>query len=164
MFHEHAFLVISDFTTSSLRHKRRLSSTIPREYGDMISLTSLSLESNYKDQSGYFTWGIHSTLPTELGMLKNLKHLHLNDNYLSGTLITEIGQLYFLETLHLQNNFLLGPIPTAYSNCVLLEEILLEGNNINGSSFSMPDDICRLPELELARVDCMISCSCCYGC
>lgn len=130
----------------------------------MISLTSLSLESNYKDQSGYFTWGIHSTLPTELGMLKNLKHLHLNDNYLSGTLITEIGQLYFLETLHLQNNFLLGPIPTEYSDCVLMEEIFLEGNNVDGSLFSMPEDICRLPELELARVDCKISCSCCYGC
>ncbi|KAL3802049.1 hypothetical protein HJC23_010805 [Cyclotella cryptica] len=141
-----------------------LSSTIPREYGDMISLTSLSLESNYKDESGYFTWGIHSTLPTELGKLKNLKHLLLNDNYLSGTLITEIGQLYFLETLHLQNNFLLGPIPLEYSNCVLLEEILLEGNNIDGSLYSMPEDICRLPELELARVDCKISCSCCYGC
>jgi hypothetical protein len=76
----------------------------------MISLTSLSLENNYKDQNGYFTWGIHGKLPTELGKLKNLKHLHLNDNYISGTLISEIGQLYFLETLHLQSNFLLGLI------------------------------------------------------
>ena len=142
----------------------RLSSTIPSEYGDMISLNKLSLESNYKDQNGYFTWGVHGKLPTELGKLKNLKHLHLNDNYISGTLISEIGQLYFLETLHLQSNFLLGPIPAEYSDCVLLEEILLQDNNIDGGSVSMPEDICRLPELELARVDCEVSCSCCFGC
>jgi Leucine-rich repeat (LRR) protein len=130
----------------------------------MISLTSLSLESNYKDKGGYFTWGIHGKLPTQLGKLKNLRHLHLNDNYLSGTLITEIGKLYFLETLHLQQNFLLGPIPSEYANCVLLEEILLENNNIDGSAFAMPEDICRLPQLDLARVDCDVSCTCCYGC
>ena len=119
--------------------------------------------SNYKDQNGYFTWGIHGKLPTELGKLRNLQHLHLNDNYISGALISEIGQLHFLETLHLQSNFLMGPIPTEYSNCVSLEEILLDGNNIDGSH-SMPDEICHLPELELARVDCRISCNCCYGC
>jgi len=140
-----------------------LSSTIPKEVGDMISLTSLSLESNYKDQNGYFTWGIHGNLPTELGKLKNLRHLNLNDNALSGTLVSEIGQLYFLETLHLQSNFLHGPIPTEYSNCVLLEEILLQDNSID-AAFSVPDEICRLPELEMAKVDCKVSCSCCFGC
>lgn len=142
----------------------RLSSTIPSEYGNMISLTSLSLGSNYKDENGYFTWGIHGKLPTELGELKNLQHLHLNDNYLSGSLISELGQMYLLETLHLQNNFLIGPIPKEYSNCALLEEILLEDNNIDGAIFSMPEGICRLPELELARVDCKVSCQCCRGC
>ena len=141
----------------------RLSSTIPKEVGDMISLTSLLLESNYKDQNGYFTWGIHGNLPTELGKLKNLRHLNLNDNALSGTLVSEIGQLYFLETLHLQSNFLHGPIPTEYSNCVLLEEILLQDNSID-AAFIVPDEICRLPELEMAKVDCKVPCSCCFGC
>jgi hypothetical protein len=143
--------------------KYRLSSTIPPEFGNMISLTSLSLESNYKDKKGYFTWGINGKLPRELGRLKNLQHLRINDNYLTGTLISEIGQLFLLETLHLQNNFLEGPIPEAYSNCVLLKEILLEDNSID-SQFAMPEGICRLPELDLAKVDCSISCSCCLGC
>ena len=130
----------------------------------MISLNKLSLESNYKDQNGYFTWGVHGKLPTELGKLKNLKHLHLNDNYISGTLVSEIGNLNFLETIHLHSNFLHGPIPVEYSGCVWLREILLQGNNIDGGSFSMPDSICHLPELELARVDCAVPCSCCFGC
>lgn len=141
----------------------RLSSTIPSEYGNMISLTSLSLQSNYKDEKGYFTWGINGKLPSELGRLKNLQHLHMNDNYLTGTLISEIGQLFLLETLHLQNNFLQGPIPDTYSNCVLLKEVLLEDNSID-SQFGMPEGICRLPELDLAKVDCSLSCSCCHGC
>jgi len=141
----------------------RLSSTIPSEYGNMISLTSLSIESNYKDEKGYFTWGINGKLPSELGRLKNLQHLHMNDNYLTGTLISEIGQLFLLETLHLQNNFLQGPIPDSYSNWVLLKEVLLEDNSID-SQFGMPEGICRLPELDLAKVDCSLSCSCCHGC
>ena len=142
----------------------RLSSTIPPEYGKMISLTTLSLDSNYRDENGYFSWGIHGKLPAELGKLKNLQHLHLNNNYLSGSLITEIGQLHLLETLHIQSNFLLGPIPMEYSNCILLEEILLEDNKIDGMSFRLPEEICRLPGLDLARVDCDVSCSCCNGC
>ncbi|KAL7540992.1 hypothetical protein ACHAXR_010546 [Thalassiosira sp. AJA248-18] len=138
-----------------------LSSTIPPEYGNMISLTSLSLQSNYNDSNGYFTWGIKDKLPTELGAMKNLQHIDLSDNYLTGSLITEIGLLYHLQTMYLQNNYLQGSIPSEYSNCVALKKILLQENNINGESYSMPEEICRLPELELARVDCEVSCSCC---
>eukprot|EP00584_Thalassiosira_punctigera_P010890 CAMPEP_0172545930 /NCGR_PEP_ID=MMETSP1067-20121228/15767_1 /TAXON_ID=265564 ORGANISM="Thalassiosira punctigera, Strain Tpunct2005C2" /NCGR_SAMPLE_ID=MMETSP1067 /ASSEMBLY_ACC=CAM_ASM_000444 /LENGTH=984 /DNA_ID=CAMNT_0013332767 /DNA_START=290 /DNA_END=3244 /DNA_ORIENTATION=+ len=138
-----------------------LSSTIPAEYGNMISLTSLSLNSNYNDNDGYFTWGIKGKLPIQLGKLKNLQHINLSNNYLTGTLTTEIGQLYLLQTMNLQNNFLQGPIPPEYSNSVTLKEILLQDNNIDGESFGMPEEICRLPDLELARVDCDVSCSCC---
>lgn len=139
----------------------RLSSTIPPEYGNLISLTSLSLQSNYNDNDGYFTWGIKKKLPPEISLLKNLQHINLSDNYLTGTLITEIGQLYLLQTLNLQNNFLQGPIPEEYANCVQMKEILLQDNNIDGESFGMPEEICRLPDLDLARVDCEVSCSCC---
>mmetsp|Transcript_5418 Transcript_5418/g.11775 ORF Transcript_5418/g.11775 Transcript_5418/m.11775 type:complete len:912 (+) Transcript_5418:64-2799(+) len=138
-----------------------LSSTIPAEYGNMISLASLSLNSNYNDNDGYFTWGIKGTLPSELGELKNLQHINLSDNYLTGTLITEFGQLYLLQTLNLKNNFLQGPIPKEYSNSVSLKEIFLQENNIDGNSFGMPAEICELSELDLARVDCGVSCSCC---
>jgi len=138
-----------------------LSSTIPAEYGNMISLTSLSLQSNYNDKNGYFTWGIKDKLPPELGELKNLQHLNLGNNYLTGTLITEIGQLYQLQTMDLQNNFLEGPIPYEYSNNVYMKDIFLQDNNIDGESYGMPEEICRLPDLELARVDCDVSCSCC---
>lgn len=138
-----------------------LSSTIPAEYGNMISLTNLSLRSNYNDNEGYFTWGFKGKLPPELGKLKNLQHINLSNNYLTGTLITEFGQLYQLQTMDLQNNFLQGPIPTEYSNSVSMRELILQDNNIDGESFGVPEEICRLPDLELARVDCDVSCSCC---
>ena len=127
----------------------------------MISLTSLSMQSNYNDKNGYFTWGIKGRIPSELGKLKNLAHIDLSDNYLTGALITELGQLYLLNTMHLENNFLNGPIPSEYSNCVGMKEMFLQDNNIDGASHRMPEEICHLPELELARVDCEVSCSCC---
>ncbi|KAL7553811.1 hypothetical protein ACHAWF_017155 [Thalassiosira exigua] len=138
-----------------------LSSTIPPEYGNMISLTRLSLQSNYNDREGYFTWGIKDKLPTELGKLRNLQHIDLSNNFISGTLVTEIGALSLLETLHLNNNFLSGPIPVEYSSCKSLEEILLQDNDIDGEKFRMPAEICNLPGLDLARVDCEVSCRCC---
>jgi len=140
-----------------------LSSTIPQEYGNMISLASLKLQSNYNDEQGYFTWGIKSSIPSELGQLKNLRHINLSDNYITGTLIKELGQLPRLQTLHMQNNDLNGPIPTEYSNCASLREILLQDNSIDGELYSMPEEICHLPQLELARVDCDVSCSCCLS-
>ena len=140
-----------------------LSSTIPQEYGNMISLTSLNLQSNYNDEQGYFTWGIKSTIPSELGQLKNLRHINLSDNYITGTLMKELGQLPRLQTMHLQNNDIAGPIPTEYSNLASLREILLQDNSIDRELYSMPEEICHLPQLELARVDCDVSCSCCLS-
>lgn len=139
-----------------------LSSTIPPEFGGMISLTSLSLASNYNDDDGYFTKGIIGTLPTELGMLTNLQLIDLSNNYITGTLITEIGQLQHLKSLFIQNNFLHGSIPIEYSNCVSLRELVLQDNDLN-NTLGMPDEICRLPEMTLARVDCDIACNCCLG-
>lgn len=129
----------------------------------MTSLTSLKISNNYNDDNGYFTWGLTNTLPTELGKLKNLQHIDLSNNYLTGTLITEFGVLHQLQTLNLQNNFLQGPIPDEYANCVSMREILLQDNNVDGEKFGVPEEICRLPELDLARVDCELehSCSCC---
>ena len=139
-----------------------LSSTIPPEYGDMISLTVLSLASNYNDDDGYFTQGIIGTIPTELGMLSNLQLIDLSNNYITGTLVAEIGNLQHLQSLFIQNNFLHGSIPIEYSNCVSLRELVLQDNDLN-NTLGMPDEICRLPEMTLARVDCDIACDCCLG-
>ena len=127
----------------------------------MISLSSLSLRSNYNDAGGYFTWGIKDELPTEMGKLRNLRHLDLSDNYLTGTLVTEIGQLHLLRTLHLQSNFLEGPIPMEWTGCASLGEVQLQDNNIDGELYGVPEEVCRLPDLDLARVDCEVPCSCC---
>jgi Leucine-rich repeat (LRR) protein len=139
-----------------------LSSTIPPEYGGMISLKYFSLASNYNDDDGYFTKGIIGTLPRELGMLKNLQLIDLSSNYITGTLITEIGSLRHLQSFFIQNNFLHGSIPEEYSNCVSLKELVLQDNDLN-NTIGMPDEICRLPEMILARVDCEIACDCCLG-
>lgn len=55
-----------------------------------------------------------STLPTELGLLNNLKELHIPGAGLIHTLPTELTQLTRLETLSLYNNQLTGTLPAIY--------------------------------------------------
>ena len=129
----------------------------------MASLSSLFLQSNYRDTNGYFSYGINGALPNDIGKMKNLRDLDLSGNYLTGPLPRSLGELTSLETLHLQSNFLQGPIPVEYAKCVNLKEILLHENDIEGEIFTMPDEICSLPDLDLAKVDCPVECDCCLA-
>ena len=51
------------------------------------------------------------TIPTEIGLLKNLEILTLNGNKLQGTIPTEIGLLRNLKTLFLHEHNLSHLIP-----------------------------------------------------
>lgn len=128
----------------------------------MVSLNSLSLASNYNDEDGYITGGIIGTLPSELGKMKNIQVIDLSNNLITGTFITEMGLLTRLQSLYIQNNLLTGSVPPEYSNCVSLKEFVLQDNDLN-NTIGMPHEICRLPELVLARVDCDIFCECCLS-
>jgi len=72
-----------------------------------VALLSDSLEELYfsfVDFSG--------SIPTELGMLSELRALILYWNELDGPIPTELGRLTNLEYLELTNNMLSGTIPT----------------------------------------------------
>jgi len=75
--------------------------TLLSEFGNMASLTKLSLQAN----------GFTGTIPTSFGSLGNLNALSLNDCLLTGTIPSELGLLSLLESLNLENNMLSGSVP-----------------------------------------------------
>ncbi|XVE69283.1 hypothetical protein DITRI_Ditri09bG0139400 [Diplodiscus trichospermus] len=74
---------------------------------------------------------ISGSLPKELGMLKSLTFLQLNDNDLSGQL-PDLCLGGLLANLSLLNNKLTGQIPS-FQNCTSLLRVKLEGNHLTGN-------------------------------
>jgi len=77
---------------------------------------------------------LSGTLPTELGMLWNLRTLYLGRNKLHGTIPTELGMISKLSSLSLQYNELSGSIPQGHlKNLFRLRALQLEGNSFTGT-------------------------------
>ncbi|ORX45340.1 L domain-like protein [Piromyces finnis] len=73
-------------------------------------LTSLTL-TNFRTHS----------LPPNIGNIKSLKTLILNENFYSCSIPDEFGKLTNLEHLEMKNNFLNGKIPDSFKNLVNLK-------------------------------------------
>ncbi|KAI9072003.1 hypothetical protein K1719_046036 [Acacia pycnantha] len=89
-----------------------------------FSLESLEFRSNP---------GLVGSIPSSLGVLKNLQSLILLENGLAGEIPPQIGNLIKLKRLVLQGNSLSGHIPDVF---VGLNELLifdLSGNSLSGS-------------------------------
>jgi hypothetical protein len=71
-------------------------------------------------------------MPTELGLLTNLKYLNLEENRLSGTLPTEIALLTNLETILLSKNLMIGSVPTQFQQLTNLKEFRLANTGLGG--------------------------------
>jgi hypothetical protein len=96
--------------------------------------------------------------------------LDLMDNHLSGTIPTQLGLLKRLRRLHLLGNDLVGTVPSYLGNLTNLEKLTLQFATLEGS---MPYEVCMLRsmQLELLTADCLSStlvceypacCSACY--
>jgi len=93
-----------------------------------------------------------TTLPPEIGNLKNLKTLSLNWNQLT-TLPPEIGKLINLEDLYLNNNQL-TTLPPEIGNLKKLKELILSHNQLT----TLPPEIGNLKNLNyLALYDTLIT-------
>ena len=111
--------------------------------------------------------GLSGTLPTDVGGLVDLQHLHLFDNDgLVGHVPTELGRLLALTSLQLHQTELFGTIPTELGLLTNLQEVLLEETLLTGT---MPTELCGLSRLSTLRADCQgesarVHCSCCTAC
>lgn len=82
-----------------------------------------------------FNRDIHmgGTLPTEIGMLTQLTLLSITGVGLTGTIPDTIGQLSLLRTLSLEQNGFTGSIPTTFASLSNLHTIDVSSNQLTGT-------------------------------
>lgn len=118
--------------TALMLNSADLSGTVPSEIKGLWGLEYLNLVSNS---------GLVGSLPSELGMLRNLQHITVHYSNLSGTVPNTIGKLLKLEEFRLYGTKLIG---------------------------TMPAEICSLRSkgsLSVLAADCsFVECACCTDC
>ncbi|XP_022855136.1 MDIS1-interacting receptor like kinase 2-like, partial [Olea europaea var. sylvestris] len=90
-------------------------------------------------------------IPPELGKLKSLETLSLNNNNLTGLIPASLGKATGLTILHLYANNLSGPIPPELGNLKSLGELELSENNLTGSIPASLGDLSNLEYLFLRQ-------------
>ena len=94
---------------------------------------------------------LNGAIPTELGMLSELRRLALSRNQLTGSVPAWLGDLAHLEELTLWGNRLSGPIPSSLGNLTNLQELYLSQNRLTGPIPTSLGDLTNLRELSLWR-------------
>ncbi|MED6222535.1 hypothetical protein PIB30_065322 [Stylosanthes scabra] len=92
---------------------------------------------------------IKGQIPSQVGNLKNLYGLNLNDNQLVGEIPTTIGDMK-LQRLDLSSNQLRGYIPSQICQMKILNQLLLSNNQIFGP---IPRCVDQLSSLSILHLD-----------
>ncbi|KAL3746006.1 hypothetical protein ACJRO7_015018 [Eucalyptus globulus] len=93
---------------------------------------------------------IRGRIPQEMGSLKRLTTLWLNDNDLDGNIPSSIRGLESLQMLYLDNNHLEGPIPDEICNLTSLGNLLLQQNTLSGSILNCIGNLSSLQEFTVS--------------
>ncbi|PSS04864.1 LRR receptor-like serine/threonine-protein kinase [Actinidia chinensis var. chinensis] len=121
----------------------RLSGEIPKELGNISSLTFLNLEANQ----------FSGSLPLELGKLINLGTLMLSSNQLSGELPTSFSGLVNLTDFRINDNNFSGAIPEFIQNWKQLERLEMHGSGLEGPIPSNISLLNKLTELRISDIN-----------
>ncbi|XP_055803386.1 probable LRR receptor-like serine/threonine-protein kinase RFK1 isoform X3 [Solanum dulcamara] len=117
----------------------RLSGEIPKELGNITSLTYINLEGNQ----------FSGIIPDELGKLINLKALLLSSNQLEGELPVSLSGLVNLADFRISDNNLSGPIPDFIEKWKQLTKLELHATGLEGP---IPSSISLLSMLTDLRI------------
>ncbi|XP_057499410.1 probable LRR receptor-like serine/threonine-protein kinase At3g47570 [Actinidia eriantha] len=131
---------IANFSTQLRRlvvGRNKISGSIPRDIGNLVSLNTLGLEYNQ----------LTGSIPTSIGRLHTLQGVAFGENNLSGKIPSSIGNLTLLTELGLEENNLQGNIPSTIGNCQGLLMLQLFGNNLSGS---IPREVIGLSSLSIS--------------
>ncbi|KAM7530496.1 hypothetical protein LguiB_033906 [Lonicera macranthoides] len=117
----------------------RLSGEIPKELGNITTLTYLALEANQ----------FSGTIPPELGNLINLETLMLSSNKLTGMLPTTFATLRNLTDFRINDNNFIGSIPDFIHNWKQLTRLEMLSSGLVGP---IPLNISLLDQLTDLRI------------
>ncbi|KAK7374104.1 hypothetical protein VNO80_07530 [Phaseolus coccineus] len=117
-----------------------LTSTIPKEIGNILSLELLLLSGNK----------LSGSLPDELGKLSNLNRLQVDENQLSGPIPESFGNMVKVKHLHMNNNSFYGQLPSTLSKLSNLVHLLVDNNNLSGH---LPSDFSVLQRLRILQLN-----------
>ncbi|KAM1243324.1 hypothetical protein ACFX11_035168 [Malus domestica] len=117
----------------------RLSGEIPKELGNITTLTQLHLEANQ----------FCGVVPPELGSLINLGTMTLSSNRLTGNLLMTFSGLRNLADFRINDNNFNGTIPDFIQNWKQLERLVLRNCNISGE---IPPYVWTMQNLEMLDV------------
>ncbi|KAL9383710.1 hypothetical protein Peur_024033 [Populus x canadensis] len=117
----------------------RLSGEIPKELGNITTLTYLSLEVNQ----------ISGIIPPDLGKLINLQTLMLSSNRFTGNLPVSFSGLINLTDFRINDNNFSGAIPIFIQNWKKLERLEMHATGLEGP---IPSNISLLNNLVELRI------------
>ncbi|XP_062087298.1 probable LRR receptor-like serine/threonine-protein kinase At1g53430 [Humulus lupulus] len=122
-----------------------LAGVIPEEFGNLTHLEELDLTRNYLNGSippslsraplrilSVLGNRLSGSIPPEIGNIRTLRELVLDNNLLDGSLPPELGRLNNLRKLVLSANNFTGPIPETFGNLLNLTDFRIDGNRISG--------------------------------
>ncbi|KAJ9556519.1 hypothetical protein OSB04_011133 [Centaurea solstitialis] len=144
----------------------RFNGSIPDQFFELMNLRYLDMygnmfEGNLGPEPGSF-WNLNSSLQAlnvswnklngvlspEVGKLRNLESLYLDNNDLTGSIPEEVGNLTKLWGFFVRRNRFSGRIPSSIGNMNALEVLDFSENLF---SMQIPADIGRLPNIR--RID-----------
>lgn len=137
------------------RWKRVVCDRVPDESGIPV-VTGLSLNNA----------GLYGTIPPEIKGLWGLGSLLMFSNpNLSGSLPSELGLLRNLVNLEIHDSTICGTVPTSLGKLISLREFRLYKTRLAGT---MPNEVCSLQNdgnLTVLVADCIfVECTCCTDC
>ncbi|KAJ4844266.1 hypothetical protein Tsubulata_009814 [Turnera subulata] len=117
----------------------RLSGKIPKELGNITTLSYLNLEANQ----------FSGSIPSDLGKLINLQTLMLSSNQLTGNLPPSFAGLINLTDFRINDNKLNGSIPNFIQSWRNLNRLEMHASGLKGP---IPPDISFLTNLAKLRI------------
>ena len=119
----------------------RQGGSIPKQIGDSLKLLQfLRLQNNRQ---------LQDSIPSQLGLLTNLRYLELWGNNLSNSIPPQLGNLTNLVTLSLEGNQLMGNLPTQLGNLKNLSSFSVNGNKLSGN---IPVELSKLRQLSYLQL------------
>ena len=113
--------------------------TIPSRISDLSGLRSLSLEY------------VGGAIPGELGLLLELRDLHLRNTGLTGIVPDELSRLRHLRSLVITGTRISGPIPAELGQLQWLTRLILADNALTGTIPESLGNLDRLKKLDLRQ-------------